>query len=236
MALVKCKECGKEVSNKASKCPNCGAKPPKKTSPVTWLVLIAIMFVVYVTSTSPDKDSPVVSSTSSAPPLPSASEKPKVPPVSKKPQWRTFDSTDEMSGERKAFAVSPHAVPTKRMEFPYSDVDAWIGVGCDKSSEWAYIGFSKAPNLNDTETKDGYNLINTRVKWGDSLVREILTQDWGAKYIHFQNYSTAIQKLAGSTGMMLELKWHSQGAVRFDFSLKGSSKAIAEMRSACQGF
>ena len=26
MALIKCKECGKEMSNKADFCPNCGAK------------------------------------------------------------------------------------------------------------------------------------------------------------------------------------------------------------------
>ena len=29
MALIKCKECGKEVSDKALQCPNCGA-PVKK--------------------------------------------------------------------------------------------------------------------------------------------------------------------------------------------------------------
>ncbi|MBS1170021.1 MAG: hypothetical protein H6R01_939 [Burkholderiaceae bacterium] len=32
MALVACKECGKEVSTEAKSCPNCGAKPPKKPS------------------------------------------------------------------------------------------------------------------------------------------------------------------------------------------------------------
>ena len=48
MSLIKCKECGKEISNKAESCPNCGVKLPKKTSIVTWalLVSIAIYFVV----------------------------------------------------------------------------------------------------------------------------------------------------------------------------------------------
>ena len=30
MALIKCKECGKEVSDKAETCPNCGCKIEKK--------------------------------------------------------------------------------------------------------------------------------------------------------------------------------------------------------------
>ena len=47
MALVKCKECGEKVSTKAKSCQNCGAKPPKKTSIVTWVVLALILFGVY---------------------------------------------------------------------------------------------------------------------------------------------------------------------------------------------
>lgn len=32
MALIKCKECGKEISNDSKSCPNCGSPPPKQTS------------------------------------------------------------------------------------------------------------------------------------------------------------------------------------------------------------
>lgn len=234
MALVKCKECGKEVSNKADKCPSCGAKMPKKTSPITWIALIAVLFVVYVTSTSPDKASPktTASSTSSS----TSPAKPAAPPAPKEPQWGSTTSSDEMSGERSAYAVSPTISTTRRMAFPYSDVKAWLGVGCDKSSEWAYIGFSGAPNLNNTELEDGYSVIKTRVKWGETLTKDTFTQKWGGKYLHFRNDSSAIQKIAGSNGMMLELDWHGQGAVHFDFPLKGSSKAIADIRASCKTF
>ena len=47
MALVKCKECGDKVSNKAKSCPSCGAKPPKKTSFVTWGIILIISLVIY---------------------------------------------------------------------------------------------------------------------------------------------------------------------------------------------
>ncbi len=46
MSLVKCKECGQKISTSAEVCPNCGAKPPQKTSPTTWIVgiLMGLIF------------------------------------------------------------------------------------------------------------------------------------------------------------------------------------------------
>lgn len=38
MALIKCKECGAQISSTASTCPQCGAKPPAKTSVLTLIV------------------------------------------------------------------------------------------------------------------------------------------------------------------------------------------------------
>ena len=47
MALIKCKECGEKVSTKAKNCPSCGAKAPKKTSIVTWGVLVLILLAIF---------------------------------------------------------------------------------------------------------------------------------------------------------------------------------------------
>lgn len=40
MSLIKCPECGKEISNQAKCCPNCGYQSQKKQSP--WIIVIAI--------------------------------------------------------------------------------------------------------------------------------------------------------------------------------------------------
>jgi hypothetical protein len=119
------------------------------------------------------------------------------------------------------------------MNFPYSDVKAWLGVGCDGSNEWAYIGFNKSPNLVDTETEDGYNTIRTRIKWNDSIQKVTLIQEWGASFIHFQNDRDAISKIVSSNSALLELKWHGQQATYFKFPLDGSSAALKSMRSKC---
>lgn len=42
MALVKCKECGEEISSKADKCPKCGIKI-KKTATFTWIVCAILL-------------------------------------------------------------------------------------------------------------------------------------------------------------------------------------------------
>lgn len=49
MALVNCKECGKEVSTEAKSCPNCGASQPKKSvwpKVVMVIVITASLFMV----------------------------------------------------------------------------------------------------------------------------------------------------------------------------------------------
>lgn len=53
MSLKKCKECGTQVSSKADKCPSCGAPLKKKTSTLTWLVLLIVIFGVVVAFQEP---------------------------------------------------------------------------------------------------------------------------------------------------------------------------------------
>jgi hypothetical protein len=47
MALVVCKECKKQVSDTAEKCPHCGAKIPKKLSFIHWLGIGFAGHIVY---------------------------------------------------------------------------------------------------------------------------------------------------------------------------------------------
>lgn len=227
MALVKCKECGEKISTKAESCPSCGAKPPKKTSMVTWLVLVLVIFVVYSAiqspSTSRSKDDDV-------------SEKNKSPSKSQvsKSAWNTSSSKDEMSGKISHFASTTAVAPVQAMNFPYHDVKAWLGVGCDGESEWAYVGFNKAPNLSDTKTKDGYNEIVTNIKWNESVEIINLTQKWSASFLHFSNGKLVIPKIMNSSKVLLELQWHGEKPAYFSFPLNGSTNAIAAIRNKCK--
>lgn len=44
MAMIKCDECGQEISKKAEKCPKCGAPKKKKASVFTWIITIVLVF------------------------------------------------------------------------------------------------------------------------------------------------------------------------------------------------
>ncbi len=224
MALVKCKECGEQVSTEAKTCPKCGAKAPKKTSLFTWIVLIFILLIIYSANQAP-------TSSSSSKPAPSLTAETKK--AKKVPSWSTSTSKDEMTGKLSAHAHSPNTSPTKVMSFPYSDVSAWLGVGCKNGSEWVYIGFSKSPNLTNTETEDGYSVIRTRIKWNGKVENVVLHQDWGAKFLHFRDDASALAKIAASNTALLELQWHGQQSTYFEFTLNGSSKAISEIKAKC---
>jgi hypothetical protein len=147
--------------------------------------------------------------------------------------WNTSLSKDEMTGKKSAYASSPITAPSKRMEFPYGDTKAWVGVGCDGTTEWAYVGFNTPPNLSNTDTKDGYNLISTRIKWGEKVENITLTQEWSAKFIHFRDDKSIISNIAKSNSVLLELNWHGHGNIYFKFSLSGSSAALKKIRNEC---
>ncbi|HDL01917.1 MAG TPA: zinc ribbon domain-containing protein [candidate division Zixibacteria bacterium] len=227
MALVKCKECGEQVSTKAKSCPKCGAIAPKKTSLFTWLVVIFIIYAIYAVNQSPT--TPISSSKSTQT---AQSAKRTFPKVS----WTHSKSKDKMTGKESAYASSPIIEPTKKMDFPYSDTTAWLGVGCNGKSEWAYVGFSKAPNLTDTDTEDGYNLIRTRIKWDEKIENITLRQDWGASFIHFQDDESIISNIANSNSVMLELKWYGEQKTHFKFPLNGSSAALKNIRNLCSQY
>jgi len=68
MALIKCKECGKEISKKAETCPHCGA--PLKKQPTQYgcgtLLLVGFIVIIFVSTFSSNEPS--------APPKPKTSE------------------------------------------------------------------------------------------------------------------------------------------------------------------
>lgn len=53
MGLINCKECGKEISDKAEKCPHCGFKPYRPGCGA--IAVIGILAIIVVNALGPDK-------------------------------------------------------------------------------------------------------------------------------------------------------------------------------------
>lgn len=67
MALTKCKECGGQLSTDAEACPGCGAKRPKRTSTLTWVIGGFFLFAIIAGITAKSKDTtPADAATASA--------------------------------------------------------------------------------------------------------------------------------------------------------------------------
>ncbi|RXK03808.1 hypothetical protein CRV02_01025 [Arcobacter sp. CECT 8989] len=148
-------------------------------------------------------------------------------------KWNVSTDKDEMTGKYSAYAISSNVKPTRTMNFPYSSVESWIGIGCNNKKNWAYLGFNLAPNLNNTTTRSGYNEIRTRIKFDDDIEYYTLTQDWGSKFIHFFYPEEIVEKIKKSNSMLLELNWHGNGSTYFKYSLNGSTKAINKSFNKC---
>ncbi len=158
-------------------------------------------------------------------------------------RWAYGTSKDEMSGVVSYFVGSPRARPIKPMGFPYADVESWIGVGCKNGRKWAYFGFTTAPNLSDTRTEDGYNVVSSRLKIDERLTKVELHQTWGAKGLHvkdswsdnksFLKLDEFIEAIPKSNKILLEVEWHGVGKAHFPYSMAGSARAMAKLESEC---
>mgnify|MGYP005855621629 CR=1 FL=1 len=228
MGMIKCKECGEKISKRAKTCPKCGSDKHRR-SPLLAIVLLFILVPMAIALLTDDGNVSKRSPGQKQQTAGAGSEKQPAAPAA----WTHSRSSDPMTSEVRGVAKSPPTLSRPPMQFPYALTTGKIYFLCDSDSEWAYIEFSKAPNLIDADAMDGYSSLTARVKWDDALSTMGMTQDWGSKVLHFRPYDTAIRKLLTATEMTLELNWHGQGAVLFNFTLNGSTDAMKAARSSC---
>ena len=147
-------------------------------------------------------------------------------------EWGFTVSTDKMTGETIPSCYSEYTQPTYEMDSPYGDTECFLALS---KYEPSYIGigiiFTNQPNLNDTENDDGYNIIKTRIKFGDDVEYITMKQEWGSKVLvvvfdSLKDKEEFINKLKEHDEMLLELKWYGQGNVYFPIKLDGSTKFI----------
>jgi hypothetical protein len=156
-------------------------------------------------------------------------------PSAKAERWHHSVSKDEMTGKLQSYATSPSSSPNEPLAFPYGDVQGWLGFGCDRQDEWAYIGFTDSPNLIDTTPQSGgYSTLSSRIRWDDNVQQVHLLQEWGGRSLHFLDAAAAIANMMKARTVLLELRWFGAGKVYFRFTLEGSAEAIKSARAACR--
>ena len=150
-------------------------------------------------------------------------------------EWKSSSSEDEFDDTKSFYATSSRTSSTKSMSSPYSDVNSWIGVGCNKEDgAWAYVGFNES-NFTDTETKDGYNVLELRVRFDDYKTEYRFTQNWKGHSIQVTDDIGFINDIKQHNTMLLETRWFREGKVYFKHDLGGATKTIDKIMANCSG-
>jgi len=151
MSLIKCNECGTEISKKAKECPKCGLPKKKRTSFVTWAVtgFMVLGFIGYINDPSgTDK-------------VAGATKKPQVYPVSK----ITYEEINAQVG-----CKSKYSDDKKEDIFKSNYKDHWmtwkgeVALAETDNVSLNIDGFGTQDlQVTFTDTKAGYDLIKDTV-------------------------------------------------------------------------
>gem|GEM_PF-727891 len=143
-------------------------------------------------------------------------------------EWTVTVRKDEMTGEETRYVLSPLVPPVSPVGLRYRSIKAGLGVGYDGEDEWVYIWFNQIPIFDDTEFKDDYEIINTKIKWNKKVEDVQLYREWASDVIYFLDSENVVSKIMNSDMMLLELNLDGE-RVYFQFPLEGAHKAINEL-------
>ena len=147
--------------------------------------------------------------------------------------WIPNQNKNEMTGVENFYIFTNWASAKYPMSFPYNKTESLIGIACNKNSFWAYFNFTKAPNITNDETKDGYNKIITRIKFDDNLENIGLTQDWGSKSLFIENVNAFLKSIENTNEITLELSWYGNSSVYFRYFTEEALQAIKSLKYKC---
>lgn len=119
MALIKCKECGTEVSSKAESCPKCGARVKAKSIGCGTAIIVIILALIIMAAFN-DIFSPSSKSSNTSKPITQSSTK-IVQPVASVSSWQYHQWADDM-GKGAVYVAWVKSSNTVNFGFPYSGV------------------------------------------------------------------------------------------------------------------
>jgi hypothetical protein len=218
MALIKCKECGAEVSSKAETCPKCGARVAAKPMGCGTLVgvvllggiIISVFSSIFSSSTTTtDTASSLQTSTAaetvSEPSLPSS-------------QW-TYYQTDDDMGKGVVYTAHVSSTNTVEFSFPYSG-EQHATIFLRTHPRWGknlYFRIEKGQLL--CNSYDGCNVL---VRFDDGAAMNfsaIGPEDNSTEVLFIQNYGRFVEKMLKAKRIRIAVDVYQEGAPTFEFDV-----------------
>jgi len=224
MALIKCKECGAEVSSKAETCPKCGARVAAK--PMGCGTLIGIIFLggiiissfssIFSSGTGNDK----TSTTTSSPPTLVLETTTSPEPVVPGSQWSYSQDADAMSKGTTyhAWVLSSNTV---NFDFPYSgEQHARLNLRVDpRHGKDVIFSIEKGQILCHS-----YEDCTVLVRFDDgkaSNYTAVGAADNSTETIFIRNYGRFVENMLKAKKVRISTNIYQEGAPVFEFDVSG---------------
>lgn len=215
MALIKCKECGNEVSSKAKSCPKCGISfTKKKNGCLQYLVLIFFIILAIGVINSKNQDyQPIAYS--------NYNQQKDTPTINI--GWSYSHIDDEMSGKKTNIA-SVYSTNAVQFKFPYNgEQHASLKLRTHpRHGKDVMLSIEKGQIL--CYSSDECNVL---VKFDDKepiKFSALAPEDNSRDLIFIQNYNSFFEKMLSSKKVLISTKIYEEGAPTFTFDVSGFQK------------
>lgn len=218
MALIKCKECGSEVSSKAATCPKCGARvapEPMGCGRLIGISLLVVIIVLVFSSLSSNNSS----NSSSSPAQVVASTPESTPePLAAGAQWIYSQSEDPMS-KGITYHAQVLSTNTVNFDFPYA------------GSQHARLTLRDDPRYGKDlifNIEKGQILCNSYedctvlVRFDDDKATNysaIGAADNSTETIFIRNYGRFVEKMLNAKRVRISMNIYQEGAPIFEFDV-----------------
>lgn len=228
MVLVKCKECGTEVSDNAKECPKCGAPMPKKTSIITWVALFFILAIGYSMSknashynegTAQNFTSGTSESTPLNPTLLPESVKPESHELIKPESWSYQNDVDKMSGKESKYAQTT-SINTHELSFPYKGGTQMTII----LRKHPRMGRDAFISVNKGQLDMNYDGTTVYVKFDDKPPMKFSVNgpdDNSRDTLFFENQKRFINNIKTAKHVIIEAQFFQDGNRQFEFNTDG---------------
>lgn len=222
MALIKCKECGAEISSEAETCPKCGAKVGKKPMGCGTLVgvafLGAIVISIFSSISSSPKTAPVASSGTSA--ISAPVETQKLPGS----QWSYYQNSDDM-GKGTVYTAYVSSTNTVNFDFPYSG-EQHATLSLRTHPRWGkdlFFRIEKGQLL--CNSYDGCNVLIRFDEAEPLTFSAIGPDDNSSEVIFIRNYGRFVERMLKAKRVRIAVNVYQEGAPTFEFDVSDFDQA-----------
>lgn len=241
MALIKCKECGKEISTQAASCPHCGAvrfvpKTKAKTSGCTWLVLVVLGVPVLIaifagssgqrsTTPQPSAESPTAPNLLNMTPAEREATMKKLRDEARGKNWEVSRGTSSRD-DSPTVTISTPAQNFARNVIGLPTVPR-LWVRCMENQTDVIVSIEGAYLNNDPIP------VSTRIDKHASE-RTTWSMSTGHDAVLRRNPIAFVRRLVASESLWVELTPYGQNPVSFTFATDGLDLHIGELQRACK--